>query len=42
MQTNMRVNLVVFRTFFVIFTYMLKPRYDTKMQLLAFLKHNAV
>lgn len=32
----MRVNLEIFRTFFVLFTYMLKPRYDTKMQFLIY------
>lgn len=32
----MRGDFGFFRTFFVLFTYMLKPKYDTKMKLLAF------
>jgi putative transposase len=32
----MRGNLEVYRAFFILLTYMLKPRYDTKLQLMAY------
>jgi putative transposase len=32
----MRSNLEVYRAFFILFTYMLKPRYDIKLQLLTY------
>ncbi len=32
----MRGNLEVYKAFFILMTYMLKPRYDTKLQLLAY------